>query len=574
VKIVKWVTLLCVSLLAACGGGGGGGGSSGPELAVVGLSEFRRAVAGHRVAELKVPGADGTRLSTYVYLPAQGNGPFPTLVMRTPYEIPFTPVGGFPEEHANAEIETRPEDVGWTEATDRGYALVVQVTRGRFTSDGVFSLFVRDEVRDGETLIRWVERQPWSNGKIGVFGDSASGVVSLQAAASGRTSIKAVFVQNTSPDFVGGVLFPEGRVKWEALLPFVLGQSFDNSEDHDSKLGLTAQQIGQLKGQAGAALGEMFDAVEAGDPAQSSWWTRAIVPDFPIASQLQPRWADLLAAGRNPATLAELDMTDRIRAPVLHVSMWHDFFQESAFKSFGRMQAVRGDQKMIVLDGTHYDIDDPERWPTKPMFLWFDHWLKGEANGAQNWPRVQYVLAGQPDGPLRSSPVWPLAGATSVVSTLAAPGRALTLNPAAPTPTLGGNHLRVPAGMLDQRPLLERADVVELKGASLPAGRLLLGAADVELTVLQAGAGDIVVKLVDRRPDGEVRLLREAVVALSGAGTKKVNFEPLAYAFDAGSAPGLVVAGASFPAYRSFSPPLSGSVLLGSAKLQLPLTAQ
>jgi hypothetical protein len=100
---------------------------------------------------------------------------------------------------------------------------------------------------------------------------------------------------------------------------------------------------------------------------------------------------------------------------------------------------------------------------------------------------------------------------------------------------------------------------------------LLLGAAEAELTVLQAGAGDIVVKLVDRRPDGEVRLLRESVVALKGAGTQRVSFAPLAYAFDAGSAPGLVVTGASLPAYRSTLPPLAGTVRLGSAKLQLPM---
>ena len=144
--------------------------------------------------------------------------------MRTPYDLPLTPVSGFANGHPNADIEAGPEDVGWTEATDRGYALVVQVMRGRYGSDGVFSLFL-DEVEDGGALIRWIEKQPWSNGRIGIFGDSASGVASLQAAASGRPSIRAVYAQATSPDFIGGVIFPEGRVKWEALLPFVLSQS-------------------------------------------------------------------------------------------------------------------------------------------------------------------------------------------------------------------------------------------------------------------------------------------------------------------------------------------------------------
>ncbi|MFO7641876.1 MAG: CocE/NonD family hydrolase, partial [Candidatus Competibacteraceae bacterium] len=399
-KSLNGLLIVLASLLVACDGSD----SSSESV------EFRRAVAGHRVAEVFVAGDDGSRLATYVYLPADGSGPFPTLVMRTPYDLPITPVSGFPEDHANAETEARPEDVGWTEATDRGYALVVQVMRGRYKSEGVFSLFL-DEVADGEALIRWVELQPWSDGSIGVFGDSASGVASLQAAASGRVSVKAVYAQATSPDFLGGVIFPEGRVKWEALLPFVLSQSSGNSEDHDASLGLSAAEIGDLKRQAGDALDEMFGAVAAGDPAASSWWTRPITPDFPIASQLQPRWRDLIAAGSIPTMLAPQDVTDRIRAPVLHVSLWHDFFQQSTFEAFARLQAERGDQKLIVLDGTHYDIDDPEIWPSRPMFEWFDYWLKGAANGVPEWPAVQYTVAGQPELGLQTSPVWPPVGA-------------------------------------------------------------------------------------------------------------------------------------------------------------------
>lgn len=143
-KIGVWLAACLGLLLAACGGGGSVSASK-PDADVVGVEQFRKAAAGHRVLEYKVKGADGTNLATYVYLPKEGAGPFPVLVMRTPYELPITPVSGFPEEHANAEIEARAEDVGWTEATDRGYALVVQVVRGRLESEGVFSLFLGSE---------------------------------------------------------------------------------------------------------------------------------------------------------------------------------------------------------------------------------------------------------------------------------------------------------------------------------------------------------------------------------------------------------------------------------------------
>ncbi|MFN9757371.1 MAG: CocE/NonD family hydrolase [Planctomycetota bacterium] len=568
--------LVGASLSTSCDSGSRRNSTAAADDDVVALGEFRTAAAGHRVADAAVRCADGARLTTYVYLPAAGNGPFPTLVMRTPYDLPITPVSGYPEEHANAKIEARVEDVGWTEATDRGYALVVQLVRGRLESEGVFSLFLGSEEADGDALIRWVERQPWSNGRIGVFGDSASGVVSLQAAASGRESIKAVYAQVTSPDFLGGVIFPEGRVKWEALLPFMLSQSFDNSDAHDASLGLAPEQVDALKAEAGSALGEMFAAIEAGDPAQSDWWTRPITADLPVVSQLQPRWADMLAAGQNPAALAALDTTDRMRAPMLHVSLWHDFFQASAFRSFERLQAVRGDQKLIVLDGTHYDADDPELWPSQPMFPWFDHWLKGEANGVPAWPTVQYTLSGVPGSGLVASPVWPPAGTTRQEFTLSTPTRVLAIDPAVPVPTLGGSHLTISAGMEDQTPLLARPDVAELAGPTLPATALLLGAAEAELTVLEAGVGDLVVKLVDRRANGEVRVLREAIVTLSGPGSYDVSFAPLAYAFDAGSAPGLVVTGASLPGYRAFPgmSALAGTVRLAGASLAMPTAVQ
>lgn len=569
-KIGVWLAACLGLLLAACGGGGSVS-TSRPDPDVVGVDQFRKAAAGHRVLESKVKGADGTPLATYVYLPKEGVGPFPVLVMRTPYDLPITPVSGFPEDHPNARIEASPADVGWTEATDRGYALVVQFVRGRYESDGLFSLFL-DEVADGDALIRWVEKQPWSNGKIGVFGDSASGVVSLQAAAAGRASVRAVFAQATSPDFIGGVIFPEGRIKWEALLPFVLNQSTENGKDHDARLGLTPQRILELQGEAGEALVEMFGAVEEGDPSASSWWTRPITPDFPIVSQLQPRWGALLAAGSTASSRAAQDVTDRITAPTLHVSMWHDFFQESAFKSYGRMQAARGNQKLIVLDGTHYDIDDPDLWPSQPMFAWFDYWLKGSNNGVAGWPTVQYRVAGKPEAGLLTSATWPPAAAVLQTRPLAAPSKTLMIDPNRPAPTLGGNHLTVSSGMEDQQPLLARADVVELPGAPLDRKVLMTGSASATLQVFMSGGGDIVVKLVDRRPDGEVRLLRETVVSLGGAGSLTVNFSALAYEFDAGSAPGLLIAGASLPAYRSLTPPLSGQVQLGAAQLRLPVS--
>ena len=70
---------------------------------------------------------DGTILCADVYRPAEG-GPFPTLLMRTPYDRsqPMAP-GATPDPLT---------------ATARGYAVVLLEVRGRYGSDGEFVPFV------------------------------------------------------------------------------------------------------------------------------------------------------------------------------------------------------------------------------------------------------------------------------------------------------------------------------------------------------------------------------------------------------------------------------------------------
>jgi predicted acyl esterase len=109
------------------------------------------------VAELdvKVPMRDGVRLSTNVFRP-DAPGKFPVLLMRTPYGN-----GG----------------AGNTEASygaSIGYVVIIQDTRGRYESEGIFDA-MQPEALDGYDTQRWIGEQPWCNGKIGTFGGSYVG---------------------------------------------------------------------------------------------------------------------------------------------------------------------------------------------------------------------------------------------------------------------------------------------------------------------------------------------------------------------------------------------------------------
>ena len=82
-------------------------------------------------------------------------GKFPGLLMRTPYD--------------KGESASRSWTIDVIRGAQRGYAMVIQDVRGRFSSDGEFYPFI-NEARDGYDSVEWVASQPWCNGKVGMFG--------------------------------------------------------------------------------------------------------------------------------------------------------------------------------------------------------------------------------------------------------------------------------------------------------------------------------------------------------------------------------------------------------------------
>ena len=76
--------------------------------------------------EEMVPMRDGVHLQTVIMVPLDARGPLPILLRRTPYGVP---------EKAFTEV---PESL--TALAADGYILVVQNIRGRFKSEGIFSL--------------------------------------------------------------------------------------------------------------------------------------------------------------------------------------------------------------------------------------------------------------------------------------------------------------------------------------------------------------------------------------------------------------------------------------------------
>jgi hypothetical protein len=143
---------------------------------------------------------DGIVLRATLWLPKGQAGPFPTVVIRNPY-------GG-----ADGACEW-----GQGVLAERGYAVLLQDTRGRFGSDGDF-IPVEHERHDGAATVRWVRRQPWCNGRVGVFGVSYLGLTAWAAVGASHPShIQASVTVGAHSRIHSAVFRPGGAVSLELL---------------------------------------------------------------------------------------------------------------------------------------------------------------------------------------------------------------------------------------------------------------------------------------------------------------------------------------------------------------------
>ena len=100
-----------------------------------------------------------------VYRP-RGDGPWPVLLMRVPYDKSLA------QDYAYAPPL-------WY--ARYGYLVVVQDCRGRWASEGEWYP-LRHEADDGVHTVDWAARLPGSNGRVGMYGFSYAGATQLLAA--------------------------------------------------------------------------------------------------------------------------------------------------------------------------------------------------------------------------------------------------------------------------------------------------------------------------------------------------------------------------------------------------------
>src|SRR6266436_8598155 len=114
--------------------------------------------------DLIVRARDGVGLTTDVYRPV-GDGPFPVLLERTPYD---KSAPSRSERTADvAPPRSRAEVALYF--VRHGYAVAYQDCRGRYKSEGRFTKYL-SEAEDGYDTLAWLVQQPWCNGQVATMG--------------------------------------------------------------------------------------------------------------------------------------------------------------------------------------------------------------------------------------------------------------------------------------------------------------------------------------------------------------------------------------------------------------------
>jgi uncharacterized protein len=328
--------------------------------------------------DVAVPMREGVVLRADILLPTE-SGSFPTLVYRTPYN----------KESALREYKT------FEKAMARGYAVVIQDVRGRYTSDGEFNAY-RNEGRDGYDTIEWAAKQSWSDGNVGTFGLSYPGAVQWLAAVENPPHLKAMVPAMT---FLHAAQF------------LLLRGVFDGSW-LDWICFNIAPDTRQRKNLPGPKTRK--EAAEAWKNEHQRMQEFLPLRDLPDLKDISPFYYEWLS--HPPADpwwdWAELrNKYDRVHTAVLNLSGWYDeaYGPDGATTNFNGLLAARRhdkDPRTRTVIGPSAAIDYDEL-----ILRWMDHYVRGITNGADHDSRVRIFVMGE--NVWRDEDAWPIQRARS-----------------------------------------------------------------------------------------------------------------------------------------------------------------
>jgi hypothetical protein len=365
---------------------------------------------------LVLPG--GNRLAYDLILPTRGGVPaterLPVLFKYTPYLRTFTIfdrdgkdlIGDLFElpwwQRAFLRLRYWTSDRGhlmdplfrtkWLERLLRhGYVVVVVERSGTGASSGVADLSHQAAMREAGQILDWIAAQPWSNGRIGMYGESFQAMVQFAAAASGNPHLKAIFPASSGFDpynvtFAGGVYNKGFQSFFTWSMAFL--ERVVTPVDADADGAQLARVIEERRGRTAAVQSTRF-------------------ADFGFRDSLTPQGQRFWRGGE---VYALLEGVNRANVPAYVTCGWYDIFTADAFLLYRNLTVPK---RLTLRPIDHSKADDPagDLDYGAEAHRWFDYWLKGIDNGIMREPPVHYYVMGAPkDAAWRASAGWPPAG--------------------------------------------------------------------------------------------------------------------------------------------------------------------
>ena len=503
---------------------------------------------------------DGIRIPADIYHPKNPAARYPTIWVRTPYNFNFWDVqNGVPRDMTAALT-----------AVKRGYAYVDMQERGHFFAEGNYDI-LGPPVSDGVDEVKWMTRQPWSNGKVGTTGCSSTAEWQGAVVATNTPGYAAFNVQGfgagvgrVGPYYEQGNWYRGGAVQM-LFIDWLYGEenqvrpTFQRNTSQ-ADLILASKSFDLAQHQPTVDWAKEFwtlpetDLLKHVDRQNGTVGQKGIFADrMPVPSG----GAMIQRAPNDPAWYKGGLYHDNmsINVPGLWFMSWYDVSVGPNLEMFNHVRkTARGEAKnqqwAIIAPVGHCsytratehtvvgerDMGDARLGYQEIMYEFFDRFLKGQRGAAlDTMPHVRYYTMGS--NKWQSADQWPPRGAEPVTFYLSSGGNANTLNgdgtlsrdkptadkpdgftydPMKPVMSHGGNVCcqgnAVGAGALDQRETEARPDVLVFTSDAFTDGTELSGPIIPTLYVdSDAKDTDFTVKVLDVYPDGHAYNLDESI---------------------------------------------------------------
>ena len=332
---------------------------------------------------------DGVHIAADIYRP-RVSGRHPTLLVAAGYPkkldyLPSNPAYRFRET----------SDFAWWVA--HGYAIVRTDARGTGEStEGTWDFFGPIEQQDLYDSIEWSARQSWSNGRVGMLGQSYFAQVQWLAAVNQPPALACIAPYDGLVDIYRDLAWHGGIF----------------SEDFVTRWAARQVQLNQLPFEPAPPLNVM---------------------NFDVTAELiRHRFDGVFYRARSAFwRLAN------IRVPVYSIGAWEKVRLHTRGNLLGFERVSHVPRKLLMVSG-----DAQATFHTEALMLelkrWYDRWLKGIANGIEAEAPVRIYVQGKNPG-FRTEYEWPLARTRTSELYLTAAG----LSPA-PAANADTRHLDYP----------------------------------------------------------------------------------------------------------------------------------